>query len=272
MRTSLVVLLILSGALTLQANAAPVSVHGAEALGFNYPNLNNELDSIWDFTSKDLAQMDPQRLPVPDIFIENFVIIQQSPENTKFQENWLLTHRQIWLDWAAAHGIPPERITDDWIRSNFRALYPFPPDFRAYQYEDTNRIQISPDQTFLRFVQNDERGIPHDLVGVGFYNLGHEMTHLALERRGVPKKLHHCVYVTNVDERPNLMERLVNYLVSKTISSPMISFYGYQQEVSVDPCTALTAEERAQATAYARELSRPVAAVALATGHPVNPK
>lgn len=268
MRTTLGFLLILTGILGAQAGASAVTVHGADKLGYNYPNLNSELDGIWDFASKDLAQMDTDKLPNPDIYIENFVLIQESTDNQTFQREWLLPHRQIWLDWAAAHNIPPERITDDWIRSNFLALFPFPPDFRAYQYEDTNRIQISPDQTFLRFVQNDEHGIPHDLVGVGFYNLGHEMTHLALERRGVPKKLHHCIYVTNVDQRPNLMERLVNYLVSKTISSSMVSFYGYQQDVGVDPCSALTAQERVQATAYARELSRPVAAVALQVGQP----
>ncbi len=109
------------------------------------------------------------------------------------------------------HAHTRTEISDQWIESNIDEIFPFPGNFLAFHYDGTNRIQINPNRTFRSSIQIDPYGVRRDLDGYGYYSVGHEMLHYALEIKGiVPTKLHHCLmlYAFEDHDTPGLMEQL----------------------------------------------------------------
>lgn len=235
--------------------AEALVIRGAD-LSYSHPGYREKLQEIWNFVSNDLARGDGRPIAAPEVYLEPFDRSTQSPEFTEWQNNWIVKSADIWLEWTK--GVDPATATEDWIRANLASIYPFPPAFRGFHYDRTNRIQVNPDSTFLAFYQNDQFAVKRDVVGYGYYVSGHEMVHHALAERGVPEELHHCMYVTNVDGGKSLMEKMVDHLVEKEIASHMVTYYGYNQEVTLAPCEGLKPNERQMALAYARTVRQPI--------------
>jgi hypothetical protein len=160
----------------------------------------------------------------------------------------------IWADWTKIQGRKaPAVITREWVQQH-PDLFPFPKTFLAFHYDGTNRIQINPEPTFLHFFTNDPYGIKRDQVGFGYYSAGHELMHYTMEQRGIPGRLHHCLFITPRAGKSTLMEEVAQFLIDKNISSSFVMFMGAQKEKDFDPCGQLSAEEKAQVKNLAAEL------------------
>lgn len=240
--------------------AKPVLADGLRLTGSDlsssHPQYAERMNQIWRFVAGDLAQIGDWNVPAPEVHVEPFARDQQSPEWTAWQNQWIVEHPDIWLEWTDVKGTPRAEITPAWIRAHLADLYPFPLSFRGFHYDGSDKIQVNPVTTFLAFYQNDPYGVKKDFVGYGYYVSGHELTHYALAQRGIPDRLHHCLYVLSVDGHPSLMERLAAGLISRGFASGAARRVGLEQEIGLDPCSRLSAGDRADATKYAFQLSR----------------
>lgn len=224
-------------------------------LSYSHPQYAQHMNEIWDFVAGHLAQIGDWDVVPPEVHVEPFSRDQQSADWTAWQNEWLVEHPDVWLDWTDVKGTPRADITAEWIRAHLKDLYPFPTTFRGFHYDGSDKIQVNPLTTFLAFYQNDPYGVKKDFVGYGYYVSGHELTHYALAQRGIPDRLHHCLYVLSIDGHPSLMERLANALVARGFASAMVKRSGLEQEVLLDPCSHLNASDRADATKYAFQLA-----------------
>jgi hypothetical protein len=162
--------------------------------------------------------------------------------------------------------VPPD-VSPEWINSHIDSVFPFPRNFVAFHYDGTNRIQIDPRRAFIDSMQVFIDGERRGRSGQGFYSLGHEMLHYALELRGVEqKKLHHCLMLYT--ERrgdttsalmpapmPALMEEVADHLVEEQIIAPIARLRGLMTEHSLRPCNRLTDEELAQVADFRARLA-----------------
>ncbi len=218
---------------------------------FESPGIQQKLDRIWEHEAQTylLRPKTARNTPAPEIVFFEFDKAGESTDWQSWQKNWIRDNPAIWLDWTKINGIPPEQVTQSWIDQHVDTLFPFPPTFLAFHYDHTNRIQLSPSHTFLRYYQNDPYGVKSETVGYGFYVVSHEMMHHVLEQDGIPGPLHHCLFVTERNGR-TLMQEMAKYLIDQKISSTFIQNFGYEAEKSMNPCFYLTKEEQEEAKQY----------------------
>lgn len=209
-------------------------------------NLQSNLDRIWQHEKATyLYAANAQNLVPPEI---GFFAFQREKEQTdwqSWQKDWIRENPSIWLDWTQISGLPAQALTKDWIDEHIDTIFPFPVTFLAFHYDHTNRIQISPAQTFLRFYVNNPYGFKEETVGYGFYVASHEMLHYVLENDGIPGRLHHCLFVSEKNGH-SLMGDIAHYLIQEKISSSMVEKVGLESEQGMMPCDQLTPDEQAQ--------------------------
>lgn len=239
--------------LLLQASLAHAgaTVHGNAPLA-QYPRLEAKIDETWQYQKG--KYLGGRSVPDPEIYFFSFVRAEESPEWVEWQNGWIGENPQIWLDWTKVSGKSvPAVVTKEWLAQH-PDLFPFPKTFRAFHYDGTNRIQIDPQTTFLPFYVNDPYGVKSDQIGFGFYTAAHELMHYTLERRGIPGRVHHCLFVAPREGKLTLMQDAAQFLVDRKISNPYVRFMGADKEQDFGPCSALTPDEKALVGRYAEEL------------------
>lgn len=230
-------------------------IHGMD-ISWTHPGYKAVIAKIWGFVSQELARLDQSKIRPPALYLEPFVHTQQSEGFTRWQSEWIVNHASVWLEWTNIDDVPKEQITPEWIRERLDKIYPFPATFRGFHYDGTNVIQVNPEVTFKSMVTPDQNHTSfRDYVGYGYYVTGHELAHYALAQRGIPDKLHHCIYLISVEGKPSLMRRLNDFLISEKIAGIFLSRYGLDQELSFSPCANLTPDENRQAARAAQELA-----------------
>jgi hypothetical protein len=218
----------------------------------NFPGREEHIAAIWDFVQGlGGPKLD---LEPPVIHFSRFVLAEQDPAFTAWQRQWSRGNEQIWTDYlcnAAGKKAHPEivreRLCDSpealraWLAAHpeVREEYPYPPQFRAFHYDGTNRIQVDPYTTYMAFYQNGPDGLPRDYVGYGYYVTGHELLHYVLEQRGIPGPRHHCLFVTKQADGKSYMEKLAEFIVARGVGTDFsMKRYGLSQEESLNPCGA----------------------------------
>jgi hypothetical protein len=247
----------------------------------DYPAIQSKSDRIWFYLRRRFALSD--LTPAPTVQFQPFDLAAQSPDWSAWQKDWIRTHPTIWRDWSA---MQPARSAADtsaeWIDSHIDSVFPFPKNFIAFHYDGTNQIQIDPLRGFRDSMQVFVDGERRDRNGRGFYSLGHEMLHYALELRGVSqKKLHHCLMLYTDDDSgdapavtsalmpalmPALMEEVANHLVDEHIIAPVARLRGLRTEQSLRPCARLSDDELAQVASIRERLAVSVTVTAPAAG------
>lgn len=218
----------------------------------NFPGREEHIAAIWEFVQT--LGGPKQGLKPPVIHFSRFVLAEQAPAWTAWQRNWSRGQDQIWTDYLCnsagkkAHPeVVAERLCESpaallaWLRAHpeVREEYPYPPQFRAFHYDGTDRIQIDPYTTYFAFYQNGPDGLPRDYTGYGYYVTGHELLHYVLENRGIPGPTHHCLFVTKQADGKSYMEKLADFIVARGIGTEFsMRRYGLGQEESLDPCGA----------------------------------
>jgi hypothetical protein len=239
-----------------------------------YPAVQSKSDRIWSYLVERFALS--ARAPTPTVQFQPFDLARQSPGWSAWQKDWIRTHPAIWRDWSAVQParlttaispeVPPD-VSPEWINSHIDSVFPFPRNFVAFHYDGTNRIQIDPRRAFIDSMQVFIDGERRGRSGQGFYSLGHEMLHYALELRGVEqKKLHHCLMLYTERKgdttsaltpalMPALMEEVADHLVEEQIIAPIARLRGLRTEHSLRPCNRLTDEELAQVADFRARLA-----------------
>ncbi len=223
----------------------------------DYPAIQAKSDLIWVFLTNRFSL--ESLTPAPTVQFEPFDLAGQSRAWSAWQKDWIRTHPAIWHDWSAMQ--PAQSGTDvsmEWIDSHIDSVFPFPKHFLAFHYDDSNRIQIDPQRTFIEPMQVFLDGERRGRSGQGFYSLGHEMLHYALELRAVdPKRLHHCLmlYTHGDDDAPALMQELADHLVEHEIIAPIARLRGLRTEHSLRPCARLTDDELALVAGFRKRLA-----------------
>ncbi|MGZ3692850.1 MAG: hypothetical protein ACXWQO_01280 [Bdellovibrionota bacterium] len=234
------------------AAMAGATVHGDAPL-FEYPGLQEKIDRTWQYEKK--KYLADKEVKDPEIYFFPFDRAQESAEWVTWQNNWILENPAIWLDWTQIEGNnAPKEITKDWVQQNIVKLFPFPKTFRAFHYDGTNRIQISAGTTFLPYYVNDPYGMKVDNIGFGFYTAAHEMLHYTFEQRGIPGRLHHCIFISERPNKKTPIQDAVQFLLDQKISNPYAMFMGADKENDFNPCGALSKDEQALAHKYLLEL------------------
>ena len=208
--------------------------------GYNYPQLEEKITKTWDFV-KNQFKLTGTVTP-PTIYFSPFIFSKEDPEWLQKQKLWISTHAEIWDDWnKISQGKPPVEEGN-----------PFPDWFAGFQYYNTALIQVNPFATFFPYYKYDNFGNPNDLAGLGYYSVGHELHHYALNLKNIPVKLHHCIFVLkHKDEtKDHLMNQLANFLVNNQISSALAFLRGSQVEERFKPCEQLSADEQKTAKNY----------------------
>jgi hypothetical protein len=223
----------------------------------DYPAIQSKSDRIWAYLAGRFALAD--LTAAPSVQFEPFDPAGQSPAWSAWQKAWIRTHPEIWHDWSAMQ--PARSGTDvsvEWIDSHVDSVFPFPKHFLAFHYDGSNRIQIDPNRTFIESMQIFLDGERRGRSGQGFYSLGHEMLHYALELRGVePKRLHHCLmlYTHGDDDTPALMQEVADHLVEHQIIAPIARLRGLRTEHSLRPCARLTDDDLALVADFRKRLT-----------------
>jgi hypothetical protein len=208
----------------------------------SYPGFNANADSVWAYV-KNATQLDLST-PAPKVFLYPFVPAAGSGEFKAFRDNWIQNHTEIWNDWQVANPGKQREPSD----------FPFPAQFMGFYFTGTGAIELNP-ADFTNYLYQDPDGVMRDHSGVGFYNLGHELHHYALEQKGVPIRLHHCVFLLARGSSPSpLMEALAEELIKDGTASFLARMRGYQGEVALDPCGALSKEDQKVAQDWAKKL------------------
>ncbi len=184
----------------------------------SYPLLEDQISKIWDFVQVNAnLTFSP---PPPVIYFAPFIFEKEDLEWIQWQKIWITTHPSIWEDWRANNpeATPPHNGN------------PFPSNFYAFSYDGTNRIQVNPYRTFIP-----------NIVGSGYYVVGHELHHYALEQLGLPGELHHCLFLKQRNEnRKSLMDSLADFLVINKISGALLYNKNLNDERQLNPCARLT--------------------------------
>jgi len=236
--------------------AAQVALRGQVPVD-DYPAIQSKSDLIWAYLADRFVLAD--LTAAPTVQFEPFDPAGQSPAWSAWQKDWIKTHPEIWHDWSA---MQPARsgtnVSVEWIDSHIDSVFPFPKHFLAFHYDGSNRIQIDPNRTFIESMQIFLDGERRGRSGQGFYSLGHEMLHYALELRGVePKRLHHCLmlYTLGDDDTPALMQEVADHLVEHQIIAPIARLRGLRTEHSLRPCARLSDDELALVADFRKRLS-----------------
>ncbi len=210
--------------------------------GYNYPGLEDKISRTWVYIKKQVQLAEPTAAPI--IYFSPFIFSKEEPEWLKKQKSWIGTHPEIWTDWnAISNGKPPVEEGN-----------PFPDWFAGFQYYDTHLIQVNPFASFFPYYNYDNFGIPTDVAGLGYYSVGHELYHYALNLKNIPVKFHHCIFVLQKDNKDHLMNQLANFLINNQISSALAFLRGSQIEEQLKPCEQLTADEQKSAQDYLDQL------------------
>ena len=245
MRLGTLALAIFCGATFPAQGAVLLSGH---APTFELPGLQQKLDRVWEFEAKTyltgsrgVANVSP-----PEIGFYEFVRDEEAEDWRLWQRNWILTNLEVWKNWTEFHGFDSGQVNESWVAQHVDEIFPFPAVFLAFHYDGTNRIQISPARTFLRFYQNGPNGLKSDTTGYGYYAAAHEFMHYVLERNGIPGRLHHCMFVLE-NRGTTRMEEITKFLIASKIAAPIIERFAYIPEVAMDPCGSLNESDRAEA-------------------------
>lgn len=213
----------------------------------NSPRLEARLSEVWEFVK--VLGGAPEDLPPPTVYFMAFDPAKQDPAWTKWQKDWAARDPQILVDWVcsyagrAKHPEPVDKgLCADpakvrvWLAAHPEVNddYPFPPAFRAFHYDGTDRIQVNPATTYTGVIM---QAIPLEGLGYGYYVTGHEMLHYVLDRKGVPGATHHCLFVTPRADGKSYMERLADFLIEeKGYAHFMTRRLGLDAEISLNPC------------------------------------
>lgn len=223
------------------ATANPTVIKGYME-GYNYPDLEDKISRTWAFVKRQFKLAESATAPV--IYFSPFVFSKEDPEWLKKQRSWIGTHPEIWNDWnAISNGKAPAEEGN-----------PFPDWFSAFQYYDTNLIQVNPFASFFPYYKYDNFGIATDVAGLGYYSVGHELHHYALNLKNIPVKLHHCIFVLQKDKKDHLMNQLADFLVNNQISSSLAFLRGSAVEEQLKPCEQLSPAEQKAAEDYLKLL------------------
>jgi hypothetical protein len=240
------------------SDAAAPTLIGKDLSG-SHPNFAANMEMIWNYTSMELVHLPATSQP-PVIAIEPFVRSKQSPEWTQWQNDWIIHNASVWLEWVPV-SVPHDQVTESWIREHIDEIQLIDPaiaaSFRGLHYMNSNRLQINPDSTFLKYYMEDPSGTgKHDFVGLGYYTSAHEMLHHSLSLKGIPETLHHCMFVMQIEEnQTSLMEKVADHLIENGIAGMAVKLFGLNGEVGFNPCSHLSEKDRNQAEQLLRGLS-----------------
>ena len=199
---------------------------------FEYPQLYTQSESIWFFI-KNILKLPKETAP-PVIYFFPFNKKIQDQELTDLQEKWILKNPFIWTEYIYYN----KNNSSEKIKEFFTKKLPFPKSFIAFHYDNTNYIQINPQRAFLPYYQNDPYGVKKDLLGLGFYIMGHEMLHYAFQEKEIlPSRNHHCLFTLPLlPNEQNVLEALSDFLIAHKYSSSLIKILGPKKEKRLMPC------------------------------------
>jgi hypothetical protein len=247
-RTSLA--LVILSLLAIAPARAAISLHGNLPLE-QEPGFEEKINQIWDYEKGHYLDSTPDAVD-PDLYFFPFDRSQESADFVSWQNDWILKNPSVWTDYKKATGFdPPATVTLDWMQQNPDIL-PFPKAFVGLHYGGTDRMQIDPQVAFLQYFQPDGMGRESDLIGFGYYVTAHELLHYAFEQRGIPGRIHHCLFVASRPGKPTIMEELAQFLIDNKISNQVIMFTGARDEGN--HCLPLSAADQALVNRYAAEL------------------
>jgi hypothetical protein len=120
-----------------------------------FPDRERVIADIWSFV-KTLGKARAD-LPPPTIYFSPFDPAQQDADWTAWQKTWAAANADVYVDWLCSVGRKkyPEVTDADcargrdrlkiWLASHpeVKEQFPFPPVFRAFHYDGTDRIQIT---------------------------------------------------------------------------------------------------------------------------------
>lgn len=225
------------------SRAAEPLIERGQLEQFSFPTLEKNATEIWNFVQKNIEIQLNHIQPL--IYIADFNFEKEDSQWVLWQKKWIKENPDIWLDWQRLN--PGKTHNDD--------TNPFPQNFFAFHYDGTDRVQIGFTSVFKKNWVMGPDGVYRDYTGEQYYTLGHELHHVALEAKGIPGLLHHCIFISaRKDAKESLVLTLANYLVENKISSSFILSHGYKWEVQLDPCARLNAKDRAEAEAIALKL------------------
>lgn len=221
----------------------------------SYPEMESWVASIWSFVRRNTGNR-LGRVESPILYFSPFSFTKQEPSWTQFQRDWIEDHPEIQAEWNkyAAFMSKSGRTPKAQEAGN-----PFPPSphFPSFFYTGTNRIQLDPTIKAVFKVEIDPTGAGalRDFVGYGYYMIGHELHHYALEQLGIPVALHHCLFLQERSgDRPSLMKALAEELVNKKMAFSMIEMRALSPELQMQPCEKLSAQDRANVAELAGNL------------------
>ncbi len=190
---------------------------------FEFPKLKAQANLIWNFIKISLNL--PNSIQPPYIYFSPFNKDKQDKDFTDWQTKWILNNKYIWEEYYR-------------YSNNFDSDFPFPKNFIAFHYDNTNYIQIDPKRSFLLYYQNNPYGVKEDLVGIGFYIMAHEMLHYAFqEKKILPTKNHHCLFIHPLSSHnKSILGVLSDFLIINKLSSPIIKVLGLKKEELLLPC------------------------------------
>ena len=202
---------------------------------FEFPHLQKQSDSIWSFIQQTLKL---SKSPPPIIYFFPFEKESQDQNLTNWQAQWISKNPFIWKEYTSYAKIHSKTITAEWIKEFMTHSLPFPKNFIAFHYDNTNYIQMNPKRAFLSYYQNDPYGVKKDMVGLGFYIMGHEMLHYAFQEKDIlPSENHHCLFVLPLlPNKKSVLEVLSDFLIASQFSSSVIKILGLQNEEKFQPC------------------------------------
>ena len=203
---------------------------------FEFPHLQEKSNSIWVFIKRTLNL--PPEVPPPVIYFFPFEKEKQDPSLTAWQRQWIENNSFIWMEYIRYKKVSPSIITPEWTANFLENSLPFPKNFIAYHYENTNYIQIHPKRVFLSHYQNDPYGVKRDMVGLGFYIMGHEMLHYAFQEKKIfPAEDHHCLFTLPLlPNQQSVLESLSRFLIDNEMSFSTIELLGVKKEEALQPC------------------------------------
>ena len=227
-------------------NLAPASDRPIILIGdlknYNYPGLEDHISDTWNYVKTAAGiKITPE---APLINFEPFIFAKENPTWLDTQKKWINDHPEIWDDWnKSSNGAKPAEDGN-----------PFPTFFAAFEYYGSSHIQVNPGFSFIPYYKSDDNGFQHDIVGLGYYTVGHELHHYALSLMNVPIKLHHCIFVSaRGSTEKSMMEGLSDFLIDHQISSFLARFKGSDAETMLEPCRDLSSEDQKAAADWAQK-------------------